>query len=196
MSLWTRIADALSALSAGEPLTAVFERLRTPPERSVAFAIAVIGLGAKMAKADGQVTRDEVTAFREVFFIPERPRRRTRRACSTSPGRTLPGSRTTPAASRACSAQGNPALCDLMEGLFHIALADGQLSPGRGRFPFARCFDLRDRPAQLPVGSATRFVADAVPDPWDVLGIRARHAPRRGPRRLARAGARDAIPTV
>jgi hypothetical protein len=71
MSIWTRIADALSALTSGESLSVVFDRLRTPPERSVAFAIAVIGLGAKMAKADGLVTRDEVTAFREVFFIPE-----------------------------------------------------------------------------------------------------------------------------
>ena len=49
----------------------VFENLRTPHERSVSFAIAVIILGAKMAKADGQVTRDEVAAFREVFIIPK-----------------------------------------------------------------------------------------------------------------------------
>ncbi|MEY8838888.1 TerB family tellurite resistance protein, partial [Cribrihabitans sp. XS_ASV171] len=67
MSLWSRISEAISALASGESLAAVFERLRTPPERSVAFAIAVIALGAKMAKADGHVTRDEVTAFREVF---------------------------------------------------------------------------------------------------------------------------------
>ena len=53
MSIWTRITDALSALANGESLTTVFERLRTPPERSVAFTIAVIALGAKMAKADG-----------------------------------------------------------------------------------------------------------------------------------------------
>ena len=69
MSLWTRITEALAALASGESLAQVFDRLRTPPERSVAFTIAVIGLGAKMAKADGQVTRDEVAAFREVFQI-------------------------------------------------------------------------------------------------------------------------------
>ncbi|MCV6585195.1 MAG: TerB family tellurite resistance protein, partial [Marinibacterium sp.] len=69
MSIWTRISEAISALASGESLTKVFESLRTPPERSVAFTIAVIALGAKMAKADGQVTRDEVTAFREVFQI-------------------------------------------------------------------------------------------------------------------------------
>ena len=69
MSIWSRIIEALSALAQGESLSAVFDRLRAPPERSVAFTIAVIALGAKMAKADGQVTRDEVTAFREVFHI-------------------------------------------------------------------------------------------------------------------------------
>ena len=70
MSIWTRITDALSALTSGDSLSDVFATLRTPPERTVAFAIAVIALGAKMAKADGHVTRDEVTAFREVFTIP------------------------------------------------------------------------------------------------------------------------------
>lgn len=50
MSIWTRINEALSALAKGESLTEVFERLRTPPERSVAFTIAVIALRGK----DGQ----------------------------------------------------------------------------------------------------------------------------------------------
>ena len=70
MSIWKRISDALAALAQGEGLSAVFEKLRTPPERTIGFTIAVIALGAKMAKADGLVTRDEVTAFRQVFHIP------------------------------------------------------------------------------------------------------------------------------
>ena len=69
MSIWARISEALAALAKGEALSSVFDRLRAPPERSVAFTIAVIALGAKMAKADGQVTRDEVSAFRQVFHI-------------------------------------------------------------------------------------------------------------------------------
>ena len=71
MSIWKRIMDAVGALAKGEPLSAVIERLTTPPERTVAFTIAVIALGAKMAKADGRVTRDEIAAFRRVFHIPE-----------------------------------------------------------------------------------------------------------------------------
>ena len=69
MSIWHKITQALLALASGEALSAIFDRLRTPPERSVAFAIAVVALGAKMAKADGLVTRDEVRAFRSVFHI-------------------------------------------------------------------------------------------------------------------------------
>jgi DnaJ like chaperone protein len=71
MTIWARIMEAIGALAKGEPLSAVFERLTTPPERSVGFTIAVIALGAKMAKADGQVTRDEIAAFRRVFLIPK-----------------------------------------------------------------------------------------------------------------------------
>jgi DnaJ like chaperone protein len=64
MSIWLRISDALSALTAGESLSSILEKLQTPPEKSIAFTIAVIGLGAKMAKADGLVTKDDVAAFR------------------------------------------------------------------------------------------------------------------------------------
>ena len=71
MSLWTRITEALAALAQGEGLAAVFEKLSTPPEKAVAFAIAVIALSAKMAKADGAVTQNEFDAFQEVFHVPE-----------------------------------------------------------------------------------------------------------------------------
>ena len=40
MSLWSRIANAISSLTRGESLSDVFEKLKTPPERTVAFAIA------------------------------------------------------------------------------------------------------------------------------------------------------------
>ena len=39
-------------------------------ENQVAFTVGVIALGAKMAKADGIVTDDEINAFKEVFKVP------------------------------------------------------------------------------------------------------------------------------
>ena len=169
MSLWTRISDALSALTSGEPLSAVFERLRTPPERSAAFAIAVIALAAKMAKADGLVTRDEVTAFREVFHIPP--------AEEKNAARLFNFARTDVAGFEEYASQiksmfdgQEGTLCDLIEGLFHIAVADGEYHPNEDVFleRVSVIFGLSQ--AQFR-GLRTRFVPDAEPDPFHVLGL-------------------------
>lgn len=169
MSIWTRISDALSALAQGESLTAVFEKLRTPPERSVAFAIAVIALGAKMAKADGQVTRDEVTAFREVFQIA--------RDDEAGAARVFDMARTDVAGyqdyARKVSrmfADDSTTLCDLMEGLFHIAMADGFYHPNENEFleEVSRIFGQTE--AQF-LALRARFVPDAPNDPYTVLGV-------------------------
>lgn len=169
MSIWTRISAALSALAKGDSLTEVFDRLRTPPERSVAFAIAVIALGAKMAKADGQVTRDEVTAFREVFQIASGDEAGAARVFNLA--RTdVAGYREYARRIAGMFAEDPKTLCDLMEGLFHIAMADGFYHPGENRF-------LEDVAEILGVPDAefkalrARFVPNAIPDPYTVLGV-------------------------
>ena len=169
MSLWLRIAEAIAALRAGETLTAVFDKLRTPPERSAAFAIAVIALGAKMAKADGQVTRDEVTAFREVFHIPREEEANAARVYNFA--RQDVAGFEEYAASIAAMFDSTPiTLCDLLEGLFHIAVADGNYHPNEDDFlaRVAEIFGISDREFR---SLRTRFVPDADPDPWAVLGV-------------------------
>lgn len=169
MSIWTRISDALSALTAGEPLSAVFDRLRSPPERSVAFAIAVIALGAKMAKADGLVTRDEVTAFREVFSIPKAEERNAARVFNMA-RQDVAGFEDYAARIQRMFEDSEDVLCDLMEGLFHIALADGQYHPNEDAFlgRVAQIFGLEERQF---LALRSRFVPDAEPDPYAVLGL-------------------------
>ena len=73
MSIWTRIAESLAAVGefVGAFLQALAGAKPTPPEKSVAFTIGMIALGAKMAKADGVVTADEIAAFKQVFHVPE-----------------------------------------------------------------------------------------------------------------------------
>lgn len=39
--------------------------------RQISFAVSVVVLAAKLAKADGTVTRTEIEAFKKVFHIPE-----------------------------------------------------------------------------------------------------------------------------
>jgi len=69
MSIWTRLLESLAALSPQYLID--FLNYSRPPETTQGFTIAVVALGAKMAKADGRVTRDEVVAFREIFRIDE-----------------------------------------------------------------------------------------------------------------------------
>ncbi|MDX1784718.1 molecular chaperone DjiA [Roseovarius sp. ZX-A-9] len=169
MSIWARISEAISALASGEGLSAVFDKLRTPPERSVAFTIAVIALSAKMAKADGLVTRDEVTAFREVFQIAPRDEAGAARVFNLA--RTdVAGFEEYAARIESMFGSGSKMLDDLMEGLFHIAMADGHYHPNEDRFleRVAEIFGVADRDFQ---GMRSRFVPDAKPDPYSVLGV-------------------------
>jgi DnaJ like chaperone protein len=167
--LWSRISDALGALRNGEPLSAVFDQLRTPPEQSVAFAIAIIALSAKMAKADGLVTRDEVTAFREVFHIPQSDEKKAARVFNMARS-DVAGYEDYAARIFTMFRNNNGTLCDLMEGLFHIAMADGQYHPAEDEFleRVSEIFMLSPRQFR---GLRSRFVPDADPDPYDVLGI-------------------------
>ncbi|MFY1709718.1 TerB family tellurite resistance protein [Tritonibacter scottomollicae] len=169
MSLWTRITEALSALANGESLSQVFDRLRTPPERSVAFTIAVIALGAKMAKADGQVTRDEVAAFRDVFQIAAEDEVQAARVFNLA-RQDIAGYDDYARRIRAMFADDPGTLCDLMEGLFHIAIADGFYHPNENAFleDVSRIFGQSD--AQFRSLRA-RFVEGAPRDPHDVLGV-------------------------
>ena len=61
-------------------------------------------------------------------------------------------------------------LTDLMEGLFHISVADGQWHPSEDAFlgEVARIFQLGDQGYRA---MRARYVPDAIPDPYDVLGL-------------------------
>ncbi|MEM7440496.1 MAG: molecular chaperone DjiA [Pseudomonadota bacterium] len=169
MSIWTRIADAIAALANGESLASVFEQLSTPPERSVAFTIAVIGLGAKMAKADGLVTRDEVAAFREVFHIPKRDEAQAAKVFNLA-RQDAAGYEVYARTIAQMFKADDVVLENLVEGLFHIAVADGRYHPAENDYvhTVAQKFGLSQQAFR---GLRTRFVPDAPPDAYDVLGV-------------------------
>ncbi len=191
MSIWARITEALSALAAGEPLSAVFEKLSTPPERSVGFAIAVIALGAKLAKADGVVSRSEVSAFRDVFHVAP--------GDEASAGRVFNLARQDVAGYEAYARQikrlfrdDMDMLEDLFEGLFHVAMADGKYHPLEDMFlgRVAQIFGISERAFRA---TRARRVPDAERDPYDVLGVDA-DAPMEDIRKAWRKMVRDTHP--
>ncbi|HKL64905.1 MAG TPA: molecular chaperone DjiA [Roseovarius sp.] len=171
MSIWTRISEALQALAKGESLALVFDRLRSPPERSVAFTIAVIALSAKMAKADGRVTRDEVTAFRDVFRLPREEEKNAARIFNLA-RQDVAGYEDYAARIARMFSDAPDTLCDLMEGLFHIAVADGIYHPDEDIFlgRVAEIFGIEEPRFRA---LRARYVPDERPDPWSVLGVTA-----------------------
>ena len=168
MSIWSRISVAVAALVRGEKLGALLERLTTPPQRRVAFTIAVIALGAKMAKADGRVTRDEVSAFREVFTIPRKSEAAAARLFNYARGDVAGFEEYAQQIARMFG-RGSAVLYDLLEGLFHIAIADGDYHPNEDRF-LRRCAEIFGLDGQ-PFARLRAQCAPDGADPYQVLGV-------------------------
>lgn len=173
-TIWTRISDALAALAAGEGLSVVLDRLRgaamATPERSVGFTIAVIALGAKMAKADGQVTRDEVSAFRRLFTVPPEEEANAARVFNLARQDVAGFDAYAHKIAAIFPEEGRETLVDLLEGLFTIAMADGEYHPNEDAFlaEVARIFGLGDACFR---SLRARFIEGAPRDPYDVLGV-------------------------
>lgn len=171
MSIWTRINDALHALRQGDPLSVVFEQLRTPPERTVAFTIAVIALGAKLAKADGEVTRGEVATFRRIFTLSPEDEPAAARVFNLA-RQDVAGYDLYARKIAGMFRPRDPVLVDLMEGLFEVATADGEFHPAEEAFlqEVSEIFGLSSR---CFLCLRARFVGDVSPDPYDVLEVSA-----------------------
>jgi DnaJ like chaperone protein len=146
MSIWGKIGGAAAGLIAGGPFGAALgamaghflvDRPGSAPagtaDPGVAFTIAMIALGAKMAKADGVVTGDEEEAFRQYFRVPPSEEANVQRIFRLA--RQDTAGFETYARQIANIYRGNPAVLeDILDGLFEIAKADGVLHPGELAF--------------------------------------------------------------
>lgn len=101
--------------------------------RRIAFATAIIVLGAKLAKADGQVTRDEVDAFKKRFKFSEQE---TGGVAQIYDQAKKSAEGFEPYARQIAALFGrDPVLLEeLLIGLFEVARADGDLRTGEIEF--------------------------------------------------------------
>ena len=142
------------------------------PRRRIAFTIAVIALGAKMAKADGAVTRDEVAAFGEVFQVPPGEEDHVRLVFDLARKSTAGFESYARQVGRLFAAD-RAVLEDLLGGLFHIALADGRVCSAEDDYlrEVARHFgfDAADYARIRALhGGPSR---DGLEDPYAILGV-------------------------
>ncbi|KAB2659470.1 DnaJ family molecular chaperone [Brucella tritici] len=177
MSIWVRIGEFVTSV-ASNAITGVIEAVRTVFEgdadtrRRVAFSIAMIALSAKMAKADGVVTQDEIRAFQDIFAVPKEETAHVARlydlakqdvAGYESYARQLAG---------LCSEGQTDChlLEDILDGLFHIATADGYVHEKEMAF-LAGVADIFGFDEVAFDRIAIRHVQRGADDPYAILGL-------------------------
>ena len=140
MSVWGKVIGGFTGFAIGGPLGLIMGtvaghaydkmkagdagRIDDNVNRQVAFTTAVIVLSAKMAKADGRVTRAEVDAFKELFHIPPDEMKNVGRLFNEAKKDAQDFEPYAEQISMMFAHQ--PAVMEeLLGGLFHIARADG-----------------------------------------------------------------------
>jgi len=185
MSIWERLSGAAVSLSTSGhmvgdgPIRALLGSFAgahifnhnndTAPEHQVAFTIGVIALGAKMAKADGLVTEDEIIAFKEVFRVPDGEMRNVSRIFNLAK-QDIIGYEAYANQLASLLKDNGKLLEHVIDGLFHIAMADGVFHPNEEKFlaEVARCFGFT---ATEFAYIKARHVSSHKCDPYEVLGI-------------------------
>lgn len=181
MSIWGKILGGAAGFALGGPLGALIgavaghavDSMRRPRDedqtKSIAFTIAVIALGAKLAKADGVVTRDEVAAFKRVFRIPPEEVQNVSRVFDQA---RKDASGFEPYARQVARMfRDNPAVLEeLLYCLAYVARADGRVHPHELEFlsKVAEIFGL-DRAAFERITALRAGIGEA--DPYSVLGV-------------------------
>ena len=183
MSIWGKVLGGTVGFALGGPLGALIgglaghavDRMRGQAPRGpdgtkeIAFTIGVIVLGAKMAKADGVVTPDEVAAFKEVFHIPPKEMKNVGRVFDRA--RQDAGGYEPYARQIADLFKDSPAVLeDLIDGLFHIAKADNVMHPKEIEFlqGVATIFGFNE--ADFARIRASHVGPDMA-DPYQILGV-------------------------
>lgn len=199
MSVWSTIVSLAARAFDPEAEPPQFGEECAPQTNDVGFTAAVIGLAAKMAKADGAATEAEMRAAAQVFRPPPGEETAFRRAFSLAKQTVLGFDSYAKQIGRKYRAR--PCLLeDVLDGLFHIAAADGPVSAAELDYleQVAAHFGFSD--LEFRRIKATNLGPDA-DDPYAILGLlpgasmeEVRHAWRRAaaenhPDRMMQRGA-------
>ncbi len=184
--LWGKLGGAGLGMAVGGPLGALAGSLAGhylvdregapfgPMPRDVVFTTGLVALAAKMAKSDGVVTPSEVEAFGKVVQVEPGEQARVARLFDLA--KTTTAGYEAYASQLAATFSDEPALLeDVLDGLFHIATADGAIHEAEERYlhAVAGIFGIAE-------GAFRRIAARHVrlaDDPYLVLGLERGAAP-------------------
>ncbi|WP_350334969.1 TerB family tellurite resistance protein [Coralliovum pocilloporae] len=176
MSIWDKIAELAAQVSGKETISAFLDRVAgyftsvsgSETRRQMAFTVAMIALSAKMAKADGVVTQDEIIAFKQIVEIPSSEARNVARVFNLAK-RDVAGYEAYAAQLSELLKDESETLVDIVDGLFHIAKADGVIHENELSYleHVADIFGLEDRCFSR---IKARHMSEHA-DPYAVLGV-------------------------
>lgn len=162
--------------------------------RQMAFSVAVVVLGAKIAKVDGPVNRREINAFKEVFRIPEGESKNVGRLFDSS--KQDAGGFEPYAQQLGSMFRHEPGVLeDLLSSLFYIARADGGIRPVELSF-LRRTSELFGQSAATFERVRSMFMHTEHADPYAILGLNRSASDadvKRAYRRLIREHHPDAV---
>ncbi len=187
MSIWGKVIGGVAGFALGGPLGGILGAVfghavdrqrsrqrsaRDPASvqaRQTAFTVAVIVLSAKMAKADGHVTRDEINAFKTIFDIPANEMRDVGRLFDEA-RRDSEGFEPYAKQIGGMFAHDPAVLESLLGGLFQIALADGVVHPKEIEYLHRVSQEFGFDQHTFDRIKATHLTEDEG-DPYEVLGV-------------------------
>ena len=168
-SIWGQLLEFFTGSIAPGSTAESSDRREMPQDHSASFMIAIICLGAKIAKADGLVTKDEVTAFRKVFVISEADAPLAAKVYNYAKESAEGYEKYAKRVARRFG-PGNRMLDLILEGLFVIADADGTISQSEADVlrTIGRIFGVPERSfANL----MNRFGFKKRESPYDILNV-------------------------
>jgi DnaJ like chaperone protein len=193
MTIWGKILGGAAGFAVGGPLGMIIgaaaghavdrmykekpgeggpdEGARPDGTKQIAFTIGVIVLGAKMAKADGRVTRDEIRAFKQIFHVPPEEEKNVGRIFNQA-RRDAQGFE--PYARQLAKLfQHEPAVLEkLLSGLFHIARADGHVAESELAY-LKSISDIFGFDARTWESIRAGNMGNGKEDPYHILGVEA-----------------------
>ena len=167
MNVWQRIFAAGARLFG--PPQSPDDYGRAGQLDQAGLVAALVALGAKMAKADGQVRHEDIAAFRRVFQASPENEDTIARFFDLARQTTLGYERYARIISKRFRAQ-PAALEDVMDGLFHIALADGVVTDAELGFlsRVGQIFGFSEREFKR---IKIAHIGRASDDPYLILGV-------------------------
>lgn len=170
MAIWERIGEAVEE-ARRKTLGALFDALGRMKERrdEAAFSIALIALSAKIARADGRVTDDEVAAFRKFFAFPAKEESKVRMIFDLAK-QDVAGFDHYVGRVAQIFADEPIILEDVIDCLLYVALADGLAHPREMEMLERAAATFRLQPGAWRRLKAAHAGADEE-DPYLVLGV-------------------------